>query len=204
MYYFGKVNNQYTQEMEIIQLNLLVCDALNIMMQYLSFRLHVTVELTSDGLLTASRMTVRSRQSSAWRTTCLSAACCNSSSWMSRQSGESQGFSHWPEGGSKTQIYNAESFYFKRNAVHYSNRGYIIDLLSRQLLLGFNRFKIFQNENTCLLLVNTIPASVADVLFIFVLMIMSGIGWGGAQSHMRHADNKVIRWGLFFFAWLQQ
>lgn len=99
--------------MEIIQLNLLVCDALNIMMQYLSFRLHVTVELTSNGLLTVSRMTVRSRQSSEWRTTCLSAACCNSSSWMSRQSGESQRFSHWPEGGSKIQIYNVESFYLR-------------------------------------------------------------------------------------------
>lgn len=62
MYYFGKGINQYTQEMEITQLNHLVCDALNIMMQY--FRLHVTVELTSEGLLTVSRMTVRSRQSS--------------------------------------------------------------------------------------------------------------------------------------------
>lgn len=42
--------------------------------------------------------------------------------------------------------------------------------------------------------INTIPVSVSGgVLFIFVLMIMSGMGWGGAQSHRRHADNKVIK-----------
>lgn len=35
--------------------------------------------------------------------------------------------------------------------------------------------------------INTIPGVVAGV--IFVLMIMSGIGWG-TQSHMRHSDNK--------------
>lgn len=37
---------------------------------------------------------------------------------------------------------------------------------------------------------NTIPGV---VVVIFVLMIMSGIGWGGTQSHMRHSDNNVIK-----------
>lgn len=36
----------------------------------------------------------------------------------------------------------------------------------------------------------TIPMSEAGV-FTFVLMIMSGMGWGGAQSHMRQADNTI-------------
>lgn len=45
----------------------------------------------------------------------------------------------------------------------------------------------------CLVLVNTIPMSVGGVLLIFALMIMSGMGWVGAQSHMRHADNKEIK-----------
>lgn len=33
---------------------------------------------------------------------------------------------------------------------------------------------------------------VVAVLLMGVL-IMSGMGWGGAQSHWRHADNKVLR-----------
>lgn len=53
--------------------------------------------------------------------------------------------------------------------------------------------KFSPKENECQLLISTIPVSVLGVLFIFVLMIMSGMGWGGAQSHMRHADNKVTK-----------
>ena len=40
--------------------------------------------------------------------------------------------------------------------------------------------------------ISKIPVSVVVVLFMVVL-IMSGMGWGGAQSHRRHADNKVLR-----------
>lgn len=43
--------------------------------------------------------------------------------------------------------------------------------------------------------------SVFGVLFIFVLMIMSGMGWGGAQSHMRHADNKVANEKVIMLLW---
>lgn len=42
-------------------------------------------------------------------------------------------------------------------------------------------------------LIHTVPVSVVGVLFVFVLMIMSGMDWGGAQSHMRHTDNKAIK-----------
>lgn len=44
-----------------------------------------------------------------------------------------------------------------------------------------------------MLLINTIPVSVVGVLFIFVLLIISGMGWGGAQLHKGHSDNKVIK-----------
>lgn len=45
--------------------------------------------------------------------------------------------------------------------------------------------------------ISPIPPSAAGVSLVFVLMIMSGIGWGGAQSHMRHAD-KATRSGKKF------
>lgn len=36
---------------------------------------------------------------------------------------------------------------------------------------------------------HTLPVGgVAVVLFMFALMIMSGMGWDAPQSHMRHAD----------------
>lgn len=54
-------------------------------------------------------------------------------------------------------------------------------------------FKLSQKQNACQLRINTIPVSVVGVLFVFVLMIMSGMGWAGAQSHMRHADNRVSK-----------
>lgn len=38
----------------------------------------------------------------------------------------------------------------------------------------------------------TIPMHEAGgLMIILVLMIMSGMDWGGAHSHMREADNKV-------------
>lgn len=36
-----------------------------------------------------------------------------------------------------------------------------------------------------------LPVRVVGVLFICVLMIMSGMGWGWPQSHMRHSRNNV-------------
>lgn len=35
---------------------------------------------------------------------------------------------------------------------------------------------------------DTIPESVLGVSPMFVLIIMSGMVWGGALSHVRHAD----------------
>lgn len=80
----------------------LVWDALNIIMQADEGWLHVTVELKGGCLLTASRLTVRSRHMSTWRATCLSATCWSSSTWTRRQSVDSHLLSHWPEGGSET------------------------------------------------------------------------------------------------------
>lgn len=39
----------------------------------------------------------------------------------------------------------------------------------------------------------TLPVGVAGVLLTLALMIMSGMGCGSPQSHMRHADNTVIK-----------
>lgn len=64
----------------------------------------VSVALTGGGLLTTTRMTVRSRHRSKWRATCLSATCWSSSACTSRQSVESHLSSHWPEGGSRAHI----------------------------------------------------------------------------------------------------
>lgn len=68
--------------------------------------LGVTAELTGGGLLTTSRLTVRSRHRSKWRATCLSAACWSSSISASRQSVDLHPFSHSPEGGSRIQVEN--------------------------------------------------------------------------------------------------
>lgn len=64
----------------------------------------VGVALTGGGLLTTIRMTVRSRQRSKWRATCLPATCWSSSAWSSRQSVESHLSSQSPAGGSRAQI----------------------------------------------------------------------------------------------------
>lgn len=46
-----------------------------------------------------------------------------------------------------------------------------------------------------------LPVYVITVLFPFELMIMSGIGSGGAQLQMRHTENTVMKMkiSLMFF-----
>lgn len=125
-------------------------------------QIHVTVEVKGGGLLTASKLTVRSRHRSTWRATCLSAVCWSSSSCTSRQSVDPHLLSHSPAGGSRTESEHAKSYMIvviRHHSYHFSE----------------------------------VPVSVVGVLFGFVLMIMSGMGWGGAQSHMRHADNKASK-----------
>lgn len=42
-----------------------------------------------------------------------------------------------------------------------------------------------------------LPVYVLMALFPFVLMIMSGMGSGGAQSQMRHTENTAMRKSFF-------
>lgn len=63
---------------------------------------HQDVIQFSAGLLTTSKLRVRSRHRSKCRATCLSVACWSSSTRASWQSVDSHLFPHWPEGGSKT------------------------------------------------------------------------------------------------------
>lgn len=50
----------------------------------------------------------------------------------------------------------------------------------------------------------TLPMSTDAALSLFVLVIMSSICSGDAQSHMRHADNTVIQIIMSSFAMIGQ
>lgn len=64
---------------------------------------HDDVVEFADGLLTTSKLRVRSRHRRKCRATCLSVVCWSSSAWASWQSADSHLFSHRPEGGSRRQ-----------------------------------------------------------------------------------------------------
>lgn len=139
---------------------------------------HDAVEF-ADGLLTTSKLRVRSRHKSKCRATCLSVVCWSSSARASWQSVDSHLFPHWPEGGSRRQT--------SKQASGDSNKGKVVlflcwSVFTCQKLLELRHRSVNDESITC---VCAVPVCAND-------HVGHGLGWSAVtnKAHWEHTDEN--------------